>query len=131
MRRSFNEASEAKALLWATKFEEARKACAVKDNLWSMMRAAETELWIYFSDESPENLESSISLMNETLEMARFYASQSEKPGLFSWGAHELGEMRPIIEAHAMAVTAFATLGEAMLEFRKVALRRARARLLV
>lgn len=100
-----------------TQFEEAREACAVKDNLWSCMRAAETDLWILFSDENQENHERATFMMRETLEMAQYYTAESQ-PTFFSWGTHELGDMRPIIAAHAASITAFATLGLAMLEFR-------------
>jgi hypothetical protein len=54
LQKGFTEASAAKSHLWATNFEAARDACAIKDNLWSVMRAAEVDLWIMFSDENTE-----------------------------------------------------------------------------
>ena len=47
-----------------------------------------------------------------------FRKDKVEKPGFFSFGEHELGAMRPILEAHAVAIEAFCTLGLSIMEFR-------------
>jgi hypothetical protein len=153
--KGFEEARRAKDLLWSTKvsaypcrlhaatdsaqFAEAR-AEKKSDNMWSLMRAAETEvrtwqkcsvaivlrwhppqLWIYMSDENEENRALAEKAMSETLEFIAYVKNQTEKPGFFSFGEHELGPMRAVLEAHAVSIEAFATLGLAILEFRKKA----------
>ncbi len=73
------------------------------------------------SEESEENRALAEKAMSETLEFIAYVKSQTEKPGFFSFGEHELGAMRPVLEAHAVSIEAFATLGLAILEFRKKA----------
>lgn len=71
--------------------------------------------------ESEENRDSAEKAMQATLDFLQYVKEKTEKPGFFSWGEHELGAMRPVLEAHAVAIEAFATLGLAILEFRKKA----------
>ncbi len=73
------------------------------------------------SEENEENRALAEKAMSETLEFIGYVKSKTEKPGFFSFGEHELGAMRPVLEAHAVSIEAFATLGLAILEFRKKA----------
>ena len=73
------------------------------------------------TDESEENRALAETAMKDTLDFVEFVKEKTAKPGFFSFGAdaNELGEMRPVLEAHAHAIEAFGTLGLAILEFRK------------
>lgn len=120
----YAESQKVKDLLWCTKFKEARIECesglSNGFNIWTLRSKAETNLWIYFADQSDENFDIAQQTMKDTQDIAQYYLEESKEP-FFSFfsGEHALGKMRRVIETHATMVSAFATLGGSVLEFRK------------
>lgn len=76
LEKGFEEARKQKDLLWSTKFQEARESARLTTseylNIWSLIRAAETELWIYLSDDNAANLEKAQKAMTETLDFVEY-----------------------------------------------------------